>query len=190
MAVVLTACYDDGREADDFKAYEGPSSEVTDAEILYSDSAVVRMKFTARRLLQYENGNQDFPQGVYIESYENDGTMTATITADRGHFNQEDNKYTAEGNVVVENLESGETLRTEVFVLGTPRKRDPHRPLRRDCFAGRGNHGRRAHGQRRFFVLSDSETYRLFFRLTRVCACSTPFCFLSAWLPLSLGCTK
>lgn len=125
LAVVLTACYDDGREADDFKAYEGPSSEVTDAEILYSDSAVVRMKFTARRLLQYENGNQDFPQGVYIESYENDGTMTATITADRGHFNQEDNKYTAEGNVVVENLESGETLRTEVLYW-EPRENEIH----------------------------------------------------------------
>ena len=114
LMITLIACSDVG-DADDFKEYEGPSSEVTDAEILYSDSAMVRMKFTAPRLLQYENGNQDFPEGVYIESYEGDGIKTSTIVADRGYFNQEENKYTAEGNVIVENLENNETLKTEVL---------------------------------------------------------------------------
>ena len=111
----LSACYDDAKDADDFQTYQGPVSEVTDAEILYSDSAMVRMKLTAPYMLTFESGDQDFPEGVYIESFEGEGVKTSTIKADRGNFNQADNKYTAEGNVVVENLESGETLRTELL---------------------------------------------------------------------------
>ena len=113
--MLASACYDDAQNADDFREYEGPISETSDAEILYSDSATVRMKFTASLLLNYANGNQDFPRGVYIESYEADGTKTSTIRADRGTFNQEENKYTAEGNVIVKNLEDGEVLKTELL---------------------------------------------------------------------------
>ena len=125
LAVVVTSCYDDQHSADDFKEYEGPSLEVTDAESLFSDSAVVRIKFTAQRQLQYENGDQEFPEGIYIESYETDGSKTSTIIADRGHFDQEENKYTAEGNVVVENLKSGETLKTEILYW-EPREKKIH----------------------------------------------------------------
>lgn len=115
IVATLTACYDDQQSADDFKEYDGPSLELADAESLFSDSAIVRIKLTAKRQLQYDNGDQEFPKGVYIESYDADGTKTSTIIADRGRFNQGENKYTAEGNVIVENLESGETLKTEVL---------------------------------------------------------------------------
>lgn len=123
LLITATACYDDARTADDFKEYEGPSVEVADAEFLFSDSAIVRMKFTAQRQLQYENGNQDFPEGIYIESYETDGSKTSTIVADRGRYDREKDKYTAEGNVVVKNLESGETLKTEILHW-EPRKKE------------------------------------------------------------------
>ena len=122
-AVAIMACDDEQRSADDFKEYEGPSLEVADAEFLFSDSAILRVRFTAQRQLQYENGDQDFPEGIYIESYEVDGTKTSTVIADRGHFDQEENKYTAEGNVIVENLESGETLKTEILYW-EPRKKE------------------------------------------------------------------
>ena len=123
IVVMVTACYDDQRSAEDFKEYEGPSVEVADAEVLFSDSAVVRMKFTAKRQLQYESGNMDFPEGIYIESYETDGTKTSTIVADRGNYNQQEDKYTAEGNVVVRNLESDETLKTEILYWEPREKR-------------------------------------------------------------------
>ena len=122
-AVAIMACDDEQRSADDFKEYAGPSLEVADAEFLFSDSAILRVRFTAQRQLQYENGDQDFPEGIYIESYEVDGTKTSTVVADRGHFDQEENKYTAEGNVMVENLESGETLKTEILYW-EPRKKE------------------------------------------------------------------
>ena len=125
LLLAVSSCYDDSRSADDFKEYDGPSLEVADAEFLFSDSAIVRMKFTAQRQLQYANGDQDFPEGIYIESYETDGVKTSTIVADRGHYDQKDDKYTAEGNVVVKNLESGETLKTEILHW-EPRKKEIH----------------------------------------------------------------
>ena len=113
--LVIAACSDDSRSADDFKEYEGPYSEVVDAAFLVSDSAVIKSKLTAKRQLLYENGNQDYPEGLYIESYDVTGVKTSTITADRGHFDQEENTFTAEGNVIVEDLEGGQTLKTEVL---------------------------------------------------------------------------
>lgn len=113
--MLLAGCRDEQASAEDFQEYEGPTLEVTDAEFLFSDSAVVRNKITAKRQLQYANGNLDFPEGIYIESYGKDEAVTSTIVADRGRFDQEENEFTAEGNVVVKNLESGETLKTEVL---------------------------------------------------------------------------
>ena len=114
--LLLTAgCRDEQATADDFKEYEGPTLEVTDAQFLFSDSAVVKNKITAKRQLQYASGNLDFPEGIYVETYGEDETVTSTIVADRGSYDQKENEFTAEGNVVVKNLESGETLKTELL---------------------------------------------------------------------------
>ncbi len=115
MMLLAAGCHDEQTSADDFKEYEGPSLEVTDAQFLFSDSAVVKNKITAKRQLQYANGDLDFPEGIYIETYGENEAVTSTIVADRGRYEQEKNEFTAEGNVVVKNLESGETLKTEVL---------------------------------------------------------------------------
>ncbi len=115
MMLLAAGCRDEQASAEDFKEYEGPTLEVTDAEFLFSDSAVVKNKITAKRQLQYANGDLDFPEGIYIETYGENEAVTSTIKADQGQYNQEKNEFTAEGNVVVKNLESGETLKTEVL---------------------------------------------------------------------------
>ncbi len=115
ILLLTGACHEEQANADDFKEYTGPTLEVTDAEFLFSDSAVVKNKITAKRQLQYTNGDLDFPEGIYIETYGENETVTSTIVADQGRYDQEKNEFTAEGNVVVKNLESGETLKTELL---------------------------------------------------------------------------
>ena len=115
MLLLTGGCRDEQASAEDFQEYEGPTLEVTDAEFLFSDSAVVKNKITAQRQLQYASGNLDFPEGIYIETYGENETVTSTIVADRGRYEQDKNEFTAEGNVIVKNLESGETLKTEVL---------------------------------------------------------------------------
>lgn len=109
----LTGCFDDSQDADDFKEYEGPISELSNVETLYSDSAIVRIRLTAQKQLNFENGDLEFPEGLYIEFYEEDGSKSSTIEADQGSYNKDENLYTAIGEVVVRNLVTGEKLETE-----------------------------------------------------------------------------
>lgn len=111
----LTGCFEDGQDADALKEYDGPISEVSNAEMLYSDSAIVRVRLKAQKQLNFENGDLEFPEGLYIEFYEEDETKSSTIEANQGSYNKEENLYTATGEVIVKNLNTGEKLETEVL---------------------------------------------------------------------------
>lgn len=115
ILVGLSGCLDDGQNADQFKDYDGPVLETSNVELLYSDSAVVTIRLTGKKQLKYENGDEEFPEGFYIEFFEEDGTKSSTIEANQGTFNKEKNLYTATGEVVVKNLLSGEKLETELL---------------------------------------------------------------------------
>lgn len=115
VIIGLTGCFEDEQDADGFKEYDGPISEVSNAEMLYSDSAIVRVRLKAQRQLNFESGDLEFPEGLYIEFYEEDGTKSSTIEANQGSYNKEKNLYTATGEVVVKNLVTGEKLETEVL---------------------------------------------------------------------------
>ncbi len=65
--------------------------------------------------MDYENGNQEFPEGFYIEFFDPDGTKTATIKANQGKYSKKDNLYTATEEVVVTNLVEETKLETELL---------------------------------------------------------------------------
>lgn len=115
LLIGLTACFSDGQDADTFKNYEGPISESYQVDTRYSDSAIVRLRLRAAKQLNFENGNLEFPDGIYVEFFENDSTKSSTIQADQGYYDREKNLYTATGKVIVKNLKTKETLRTEVL---------------------------------------------------------------------------
>ncbi|WPP48838.1 LPS export ABC transporter periplasmic protein LptC [Catalinimonas niigatensis] len=125
LAGMFTACADDSQSPDDFKEYEGPIMEATDVELFHSDSAVVIVRLTADRQLQFGNDNQEFPEGIYIEFFENDEIKSASIRANHGYFDKNENLYTATGDVVVQNFKSGEKLETEVLYW-EPNKKEIH----------------------------------------------------------------
>lgn len=110
--LILVGC-SENKELEEYKQYEGPTMEVENVETLYSDSAVVRVKLQAEKQLEYDNGNREFPEGIYIEFYETDGKVSSTITANQGYYNKKEDKYTATGNVIVKNTIKNEELRTE-----------------------------------------------------------------------------
>ncbi|MDF9799866.1 LPS export ABC transporter protein LptC [Catalinimonas alkaloidigena] len=112
---VCVACSDDGQSPDDFKGYDGPVMEATDVELLHSDSAIVIVRLTADRQWEFENQDREFPEGIFIEFFEKDETKEASIKANHGYFNKQENKYTATGDVVVQNYKSNERLETEVL---------------------------------------------------------------------------
>jgi LPS export ABC transporter protein LptC len=67
-------------------------------EILYSDSAIVRVRVTAPAMLNYadrENPRQEFAQGVKVEFLNPDTTVSSTLSAQKGV------RYVERGLVVV-----------------------------------------------------------------------------------------
>jgi LPS export ABC transporter protein LptC len=97
----FASCSDDSFEKKEFIAYEGPIVEVDSVTTLYSDSAVVRVKIKAPKQLEFENGDKEFPNTIFIEFYNPDGTLSSTLDAKTAYYTKETNTYKAEGDVEV-----------------------------------------------------------------------------------------
>lgn len=109
----LAACSSNNDELLNLPTYEGPIQEFHGSTILYSDSAVVKIKIDAPVRYDYESGDQEFAQGIYIEFYDVNGDLTNTLKADYCYYNSEEKVYRATGDVVVKGLETREQLNTE-----------------------------------------------------------------------------
>jgi len=93
--------------------YTGPVVEATDVTTLYSDSARLKLKLKAKKQLEYSSGDREFPEGIYLEFYDPDGTISSTMRADYCYYTDEDELYKATGNVVIKGIKKEEQLNTE-----------------------------------------------------------------------------
>lgn len=93
--------------------YLGPISTVYDVDLVHSDSAIVRIRMEAKKQLDFEEGNREFPEGIFIRFYDENGKMTSTIRADVGYYDRSANLYRGVGDVQVENIEKEQRLNTE-----------------------------------------------------------------------------
>lgn len=101
IGITLASCSDDTFAKKEFIAYEGPIMEVDSVTILYSDSAVVRVQIEAPKQLEFENGDKEFPNTIFITFFEPDGTKSSTLDAKTAYYTKETNTYKAEGDVEV-----------------------------------------------------------------------------------------
>lgn len=140
--VAMIACNGDTSQIEALYQYTEAEQEiVTDVNILYSDSAQVRLSLSSPLLIRkMENEKQVeyFPEGMYVEFFQNSSKPQTWLEADRGTRYPEDKKIKLEGHVKLYNrekdkLESAELIwdeekqqiRTEKFVRITrPSKGD------------------------------------------------------------------
>lgn len=113
LGISLLAACGDPEETGDIQLYDGPIQEGTNVDLLYSEEGRVTTNLQAERWLQYENGDQEFPAGIYIEFYDKAGTITSTLKANEAFYFKEDNKWRGRGDVVVKNIEKQQQLNTE-----------------------------------------------------------------------------
>jgi len=106
-------CQNTEEALDEVEVYEGPIYEVADLKLWYSDSAVVRLMVQAPLMKEFENGDQEYPEGIYVEFYDQDSTVSSTLTGDQAYFTKETNTYRAFGNVQLESLKKNQKLTTE-----------------------------------------------------------------------------
>ncbi len=111
--MLLTSCGDDESGPKEIIEYEGPIRSVENAVILHSDSAIVTAKVTTPQLLEFDDGNQEMPQGVQLEFFDKEGRTTGKLKANYAIYIKEEDHWKATGDVELKNVTNNEQLNTE-----------------------------------------------------------------------------
>jgi LPS export ABC transporter protein LptC len=136
LSIYMSACDEIHVETRQVVTQDDVAVEVAqDVEILYSDSAIVRVRVTGpllHNINERENARQEFPKGIRIEFLEPNLSVRSTLTAKTAVRQQEKGLITARDSVVFvtvkqEKLETEELIwdeksgkvRTEKFVKVT-----------------------------------------------------------------------
>ncbi|MCH7397900.1 LPS export ABC transporter periplasmic protein LptC [Belliella sp. DSM 107340] len=95
------------------ESYLGPTGIGYDIDLFHSDSTRIKINLKAKKQLEFSNGDNEFPEGIEIFFYDDEGDLTTTIKADRGYYIRKDDIYRGEGDVQVENMEKQQKLASE-----------------------------------------------------------------------------
>lgn len=109
--LALLAC--DKKEIVQPVEYDGPQSEAENVELFYTENQVVKVKLLADRVFEFQHGDREFPEGVYIEFFDEAGNLSSTLRANQAYYFKKDNLWKAVGKVEVVNLAKKEQLNTE-----------------------------------------------------------------------------
>lgn len=93
--------------------YEGPLTEAEDIDMLYTEKDKIKVKMKAKKINELQNGDREFPEGIYLEFYDENGTMTSTLVANQAYFFKQEDKWRGRGKVEVKNIEKKQQLNTE-----------------------------------------------------------------------------
>lgn len=124
--VMLYACSNDLQTVEQFTYKDKtPDEAAENITMTYSDTGVVVVIVKSPKLNKYEGDDPyfDFPEGVYLESYENTGKINMTLTCNYAISYEYTGILEAQGNVVINDLIKGEVLETEHIVWNQKERR-------------------------------------------------------------------
>ena len=105
LAVAFSACHDEvasGRETFPEERKEMPVLSTYTVSTLISDSGIIRYRIETNEWLifdQTEPTCQEFPQGIYLEQFDLDLNVEASLKADYAHYDDVAQVWLLRGNV-------------------------------------------------------------------------------------------
>ena len=93
--------------------YNGPLSEMENVDVLYSENDRIKVKMKASKIQEFKNGDREFPDGLYLEFYNQQGILSSTLKANHAFYFKEDDLWRAREKVEVVNIEKQQQLNTE-----------------------------------------------------------------------------
>jgi len=93
-----------------------PKLEGSNVEVIYSDSATVKVQILAPSFRQFSNIERpymEFPDGIEVYFYNDSMEIESEIRADHTIYYPEEGLWQASGNVVARRLDNGDALNTE-----------------------------------------------------------------------------
>src|SRR5210317_409437 len=101
--LALLSCDAELSEEAEKSKYNGPLRTLDEASIFHSDSGKVKAKVFADKILYLQNEDREAPEGFFTTFFEKDGSESATLEADYAYYNKEDERWRAQGNVIINN---------------------------------------------------------------------------------------
>ena len=115
--VLITACENDIEKINLINtSSDYPNIIGENIEVIYSDSAKVKVKMYAKELNQFNNAEKpysEFPKGMKVQFYNDSLKIESDIQANYAIYYKKEKLWHATGNVIVQNLETGERLDSE-----------------------------------------------------------------------------
>ena len=110
---MLYSCENVKREQEEMQLYEGPLRQVDSVRMYYSETTIKKVILNAASLMEYSNGDREFPKGIYIEFFEPDGGLSSTLKSNEAYFDKEKNLWKATGDVIVKSIVENQQLNSE-----------------------------------------------------------------------------
>lgn len=118
--IFLSSCDEAGRQR--VIEYSGPIKEGDSVEMLYAEEDKLRVKMIAGKVRQFDNGDREFPEGLFIEFFDS-LRITSVMEANNAYYYKSTNKWRAQGKVTVKSMVRDEQLNTEeLFWFPTTKK--------------------------------------------------------------------
>lgn len=111
LFLTMASCGDTGTS--EILIYDGPVREAENVEHYYAENGLIKVKMVAEQLFELQNGDRQFPKGIYLEFYDETGKIESTLRANQAFFIKEDELWRGVGNVEVINTQKREQLNTE-----------------------------------------------------------------------------
>ena len=95
---------------------ETPNLKGANIEVIYSDSAKVKVQILAPAYIQFvdvERPYMEFPEGLEVYFYDKSGKIESEIKADYSVYYMDEQLWHATGNVVAHRRDNGDALNTE-----------------------------------------------------------------------------
>lgn len=119
LTMLLLACENDIGTINELFQPTKPGVEIAlGVDMLYSDSAYVRVRVQGPKLLRYLDDvspRDVFPDGVHVDFIEPEGFVSSTLDADQGERFTREKKVIVRDNVVMQNNQ-GEKLETNELI--------------------------------------------------------------------------
>ncbi len=93
--------------------YEGPMSEHENVLMHYTENDRVKAILKAKKIFQFQNGDEEFPAGIYLEFFDKTGKMTSTLRANSAYHFKNENKWRGRGKVEIKNIDKNQQLNSE-----------------------------------------------------------------------------
>ena len=114
---IFTSCKNDIEKINTFApARDLPTVSGVNTEIIYTDSARLKLRMEAPELHKYEQVEEpyvEFPRGIEVYFYNENKQITSEIKAGYAIYYETKNLWEARNNVIAKNLEEGKQLNTE-----------------------------------------------------------------------------